>query len=171
MSFGVLNFDCGCRHCFGICSTFYSGSVQALCRCTGKWAMFDNTHGNDSGEFHYRLLYSHYHGLYFFLNRRYQNQLMIGQIELLMVPKWPIKKWILSGIFGLSKFIYILEEASMVFLNNQVKRTCTNDIKYCPLTYLAEMHILSDSFNKKSGNYLGRENMARWIFHLVSSII
>ena len=49
-------------------------SVQPLscagfvcCHCTGRWAVLDNSHGKDSGVFRLGLLYSHYHGPYFYL--------------------------------------------------------------------------------------------------------
>ena len=34
------------------------------CHCTGRWAVFDNTHSKDSGAFRWGLSYSHYHGPY-----------------------------------------------------------------------------------------------------------
>ena len=49
---------------------FHRWSGQAglvYCHCTGRWALFDNMHGKDSGAFRYGLLYSHYHSPYFYL--------------------------------------------------------------------------------------------------------
>ena len=72
--FGVLPahlplvFDAGTVFVFVprlICADF------VYCHCTGRWAVLDNTHGKDSGSFRWGLLYSHYHGPYFYLTEVY----------------------------------------------------------------------------------------------------
>ena len=36
------------------------------CHCTGRWTVLDNTHSKESNAFRWGLLYSHYHGPYFY---------------------------------------------------------------------------------------------------------
>ena len=36
------------------------------CHCAGRWAVLDNTNGKDRDAFRWGLLYSHYHGPYFY---------------------------------------------------------------------------------------------------------
>ena len=44
-------------HCLDIRSTI---DLCRYCRCTGRRALFGNTHGKHSSAFHYGLLYSHF---------------------------------------------------------------------------------------------------------------
>ena len=48
-----------------------TGADFVYCHCPGSWAVLDNTHGKGSGAFRWGLLYSHYHGPYFYLTEVY----------------------------------------------------------------------------------------------------
>ena len=59
---------------------FHRWIVQVVsCHCTGRWAVWNNTHGKDIGAFRRRLLYGHYHGPYFYETEVFI-AVMIGQI-------------------------------------------------------------------------------------------
>mgnify|MGYP001800022204 CR=1 FL=1 len=61
-------FGHGYGNCFGIRPTVFLNTALLIwtgfvySHCTGRWAVFDNTHGKDSDAFRWVLLYSHYHG-------------------------------------------------------------------------------------------------------------
>ena len=61
----TFNFGLGCGYCLlAIPPLKCAGFVN--CHCTGRWVVLDNTQGEDSGTFHWGLLCSHNHGLYFY---------------------------------------------------------------------------------------------------------
>ena len=65
---------CNVIHQFSSCWYYVSWELPPLicaglvyCHCTGRRAVLDNTHGKEGSAFRWGLLYSHYHGPYFYL--------------------------------------------------------------------------------------------------------
>ena len=55
--------------------------------CTGKWVVFGNTHGEDSGAFCKGLLYNHQYGPYLYLTDDYDTERINSVVHIVYVQQ------------------------------------------------------------------------------------